>query len=139
MTPRMSRMRAGSAARAEGRILVTIDTDFGELVYVREVQHAGLVRLPDVPAARRIALMAEVLERYRSALELQAVVTIRDGGSASPGRRRHRNHGRGPWNAKIDDPCGATAARRIRLDANRASVGGRETRAGASPAQPHLS
>ena len=36
-------------AAAEERILVTIDTDFGELVYVGEIPHAGLVRLPDVP------------------------------------------------------------------------------------------
>ena len=64
-------------AAAELRILVTIDTDFGELVYVHAVPHAGLVRLPDVPAERRIALMAEVLERHRQALEIQAVVTIR--------------------------------------------------------------
>ena len=66
-------------AAADGRILVTIDTDFGELVYVRRVPHAGLVRLPDVPAKRRIALIAEVLERHRQALEIQAIVTIRDG------------------------------------------------------------
>ena len=64
-------------AAAEDRILVTIDTDFGELVYVHAVPHAGLVRLPDVSAERRIALMAEVLERHRRALEIQAVVTIR--------------------------------------------------------------
>ena len=66
-------------AANEGRILVTIDTDFGELVYVRDVPHAGLVRLPDVSAAQRIALMAEVLEQYRQALERQAVVTVRGG------------------------------------------------------------
>ncbi len=66
-------------AATEGRILATIDTDFGELVYVRDVPHAGLVRLPDVPAMRRIALRAEVLERHRSALERQAVVTVRGG------------------------------------------------------------
>ena len=66
-------------AATEGRILVTIDTDFGELVYVRDVPHAGLVRLPDVPATRRITLMAEVLERHRPALERQAVVTVRGG------------------------------------------------------------
>ena len=66
-------------AAADGRILVTIDTDFGELVYVRRVPHAGLVRLPDVPAERRIILIAEVLKRHRQALEIQAVVTIRDG------------------------------------------------------------
>ena len=66
-------------AAAEGRILVTIDTDFGELVYVEQVSHAGLVRLPDVPAERRIALMAEVLERHQHALETQAKITIRSG------------------------------------------------------------
>ena len=66
-------------AAADGRILITIDTDFGELVYVRRVPHAGLVRLPDVPVERRIALIAEVLERHRQALEIQAIVTIRDG------------------------------------------------------------
>ena len=37
-------------ANAEQRILVTIDTDFGELVFVHNVKHSGLVRLPDVPA-----------------------------------------------------------------------------------------
>ncbi len=66
-------------AATEGRILVTIDTDFGELVYVRDAPHVGLVRLPDVPAAQRVALMAEVLQRHRHALEAQAVVTIRSG------------------------------------------------------------
>jgi predicted nuclease of predicted toxin-antitoxin system len=66
-------------AAAYGRILVTIDTDFGELVYVEEVPHAGLVRLPDVPAAQRIALMAEVLDRHQQALETQAIITIRRG------------------------------------------------------------
>jgi predicted nuclease of predicted toxin-antitoxin system len=66
-------------AAAAGRILVTIDTDFGELVYVEEAPHAGLVRLPDVPAERRITLMAEVLARHRQALETQAIITIRSG------------------------------------------------------------
>ena len=40
-------------------VLVTIDTNFGELVYVRRFQHAGLLRLPDGPVLQRIALMAE--------------------------------------------------------------------------------
>ncbi len=66
-------------AAAGGRILVTIDTDFGELVYVRQAQHAGLVRLPDVPAEQRIALMADALKRHRTALEERAIVTIRGG------------------------------------------------------------
>ena len=43
------------AARAR-RILVTIDTDFGKLIHLHNVPHTGLVRLPDVPGPRRIAL-----------------------------------------------------------------------------------
>ena len=64
-------------ANAEHRILVTIDTDFGELVFLHDVARSGLVRLPDVSVKRRIALMAELIERHRQALELGNVVTIR--------------------------------------------------------------
>ena len=64
-------------AAAEERILITIDTDFGELIYLHNVPHAGLVRLPDAPAEQRIRLMAEVIERHRRALDRRAVVTIR--------------------------------------------------------------
>jgi predicted nuclease of predicted toxin-antitoxin system len=35
-------------AVAEGRILVTIDTDFGTLVFREGVPHTGVIRLPDV-------------------------------------------------------------------------------------------
>lgn len=66
-------------AEKDGRILVTLDTDFGELVYVQRMPHAGLVRLPDVPADQRIVLVAELLDRHRHALEAKSVVTIRGG------------------------------------------------------------
>ena len=64
-------------AESAGRVLVTIDTDFGELIHVHDVPHAGLVRLPDVPAEQRIALMAELVERRGDILEAGAIVTIR--------------------------------------------------------------
>ena len=63
-------------AAAEGRILVTIDTDFGKLVYASGAPHAGVVRLPDAPAERRVVLMAKALDRHRDALEKGAVVTV---------------------------------------------------------------
>ena len=71
--------RCSKRAAAEGRILITIDRDFGKLVYVGRTSHAGLVRLPDVPTRNRIALMADVLQEHRDALEGQALVTIRGG------------------------------------------------------------
>ena len=63
-------------AVSERRVLITLDTDFGELIYLHSFPHAGLVRLPDVPAERRIALLAAVIEYHSRALESQAIVTI---------------------------------------------------------------
>ena len=50
---------------------------FDELIYRRNSAHAGLIRLPDVPAQRRIELVAAVINRHRLALENRAIVTIR--------------------------------------------------------------
>lgn len=66
-------------AESLGRVLITVDTDFGELIYLHDVPHAGLVRLPDVPAERRIALMSDVVVRHGDALDERAVITIRGG------------------------------------------------------------
>ena len=64
-------------AASENRVLITIDADFGELVYLHDLPHAGLVRLPDVPAEQRIALMAAVIDHHGQALEERAIVTVR--------------------------------------------------------------
>lgn len=64
-------------AEAENRIPITIDTDFGELIYLDRVPHAGLVRIPDVSAEKRIELLGQVIEYHWQALEARAVVTIR--------------------------------------------------------------
>ena len=61
----------------ESRVLITIDTDFGELVYRHDVSHAGLLRLPAVPAEQRIALVTAVIDRHGEALENRAIVTVR--------------------------------------------------------------
>ena len=66
-------------AESGDRVLITIDTDFGELIYVHDIPHAGLLRLPDVPVEQRIALVSEVIENHRQALEDRAVVTLRGG------------------------------------------------------------
>jgi predicted nuclease of predicted toxin-antitoxin system len=66
-------------AAAEGRVLVTIDTDFGKLVFADRMPHCGVVRLPDVPAARRLELMRRVLGAHAADLEAGAIVTVRGG------------------------------------------------------------
>ncbi|MBI3272850.1 MAG: DUF5615 family PIN-like protein [Planctomycetes bacterium] len=66
-------------AFSEGRVLVTNDKDFGQLVFVEKLAHAGLVRLPDVPPTQRITLLAEVIARHAEALTAGAVVTVRGG------------------------------------------------------------
>lgn len=63
-------------AAASGRVLVTIDSDFAALVYRFGAAHAGIVRLPDVTVATRIALMADLLVRHGHELS-GAVVTVR--------------------------------------------------------------
>ncbi len=62
----------------EDRILVTIDSDFGTLVYLFGAAHAGILRLPDVPATERIALVAGLLEKHGTELQ-GAMVTLRGG------------------------------------------------------------
>jgi len=66
-------------AGEEGRVLITMDKDFGEILFVQKAAHCGLVRLPDVPAPQRIALMEVVLASYGEDLEEQAIVTVRGG------------------------------------------------------------
>jgi predicted nuclease of predicted toxin-antitoxin system len=53
-------------AADEQRILITIDTDFGAMIHVRAQAHAGLIRLPDASAPRRIELMARSLPIIRT-------------------------------------------------------------------------
>lgn len=69
--------RALRLAAERRAVLVTIDTDFGELVFARRRSHCGLVRLPDVRAAERILLLEEVLDRHIGDLERGAIVTVR--------------------------------------------------------------
>ena len=66
-------------AAKETRILITIDTDFGELIYLENLSHAGLVRLPDVPTRERQLIMQDLLTRYETELQEAAIITVRGG------------------------------------------------------------
>jgi predicted nuclease of predicted toxin-antitoxin system len=66
-------------AADEGRVLLTIDRDFGEILFVEGASHCGLVRFPDVPAVARIRLMQQVLEQHEQEIMDGAIITIRGG------------------------------------------------------------
>jgi predicted nuclease of predicted toxin-antitoxin system len=71
-------------AREEGRILITLDKDFGELVFLRGMRHAGLVRLVGIPARQQGVYASQILEQYGKELAAGAIIT------AEPGRLRIR-------------------------------------------------
>ena len=66
-------------AESENRVLITLDKDFGESIFLYGVPHAGLIRLPDVRMPQRIALVEDVINRHGQALEERAIITVQSG------------------------------------------------------------
>ncbi len=71
-------------ARSEGRVLVTLDKDFGELAVVRGAPHCGIVRLAGIAARRQAHACLYAILRYAAQLQRGAIVTV------EPGRLRIR-------------------------------------------------
>lgn len=63
-------------AYAEGRVLVTLDRDFGELAIVYGRPHAGIVRLVNLPARQQAPACRDVLRRFAEELSAGAIVTV---------------------------------------------------------------
>ena len=63
-------------AHSEGRIIVTLDKDFGELVIVRGKPHHGIVRLVGIPARQQAKYCLFVFEHYSKELEQGAILTV---------------------------------------------------------------
>lgn len=66
-------------AAKDDRILITIDTDFGELVFLENLPHAGLIRLPDVPSRERQLIIQDLLTRHEGDLKDASIITVRGG------------------------------------------------------------
>jgi len=65
-----------SLARKEGRIVVTLDKDFGELAVVRGVRHCGIVRLVGFRAGEQGSAARAALLKYADDLADEAIVTV---------------------------------------------------------------
>ncbi|MEW5766642.1 MAG: DUF5615 family PIN-like protein [bacterium] len=77
--PRMSDLEILTWAYQEKRVLITLDKDFGALAFQVGVPHAGVIRLPNVPRQKRLELLEIVLTHYLTALQKQAVITVKRG------------------------------------------------------------
>lgn len=73
-----------SIAHREGRVLVTLDKDFGELAMVHGIPHSGILRLVNFPARQQAIACNKVFTLHGDDLQQGAIIT------AEPGRLRIR-------------------------------------------------
>ncbi len=71
-------------AHRDGRVLVTLDRDFGELAVAQKAPHAGIVRLVKIPYRDHARLIMQAVNANAAALAGGAIVTV------SAGRMRIR-------------------------------------------------
>lgn len=60
----------------EGRVLVTLDKDFGELAVVKRVPHSGILRLVNFPARQQGLIALQILSHYGEVLGSGAIITV---------------------------------------------------------------
>jgi predicted nuclease of predicted toxin-antitoxin system len=63
-------------AHDEGRVLVTLDKDFGELAVVRRIPHSGIVRLVNFPARQQGRVALQIIAHYAEELRSGAIITV---------------------------------------------------------------
>jgi len=66
-------------ALRDGRILVTEDKDFGELVFVNRLPHRSIIRFVEMRVEDQVAAMRELLDQYRSEMESGAMIVVTRG------------------------------------------------------------
>ena len=66
-------------ANAEQRILITLDTDFGELAVLRRQPHCGIIRLNGFSGRRQASVCLTILTRYPAELSQSALITVEPG------------------------------------------------------------
>jgi predicted nuclease of predicted toxin-antitoxin system len=71
-------------ANREGRVLITIDKDFGELAILKDQPHSGIVRLVNFSARQQASICAHVINLHTQELQSGSLLTV------EPGRVRIR-------------------------------------------------
>jgi predicted nuclease of predicted toxin-antitoxin system len=69
-------------AYTQGRVLITLDNDFGELIFEGGQPHAGVIRLThDLNRQQRLDLCLRILAEIDAASLERSLVTAKKGGS----------------------------------------------------------
>jgi predicted nuclease of predicted toxin-antitoxin system len=66
-------------AAAEGRVLVTLDKDFGELAVRQGRVHCGIVRLVSLASREQPGVCAQILKAHEKDLSRGAIITAERG------------------------------------------------------------
>ena len=71
INPRMDDDKILSIAAHENRMVITMDKDFGELVYHSNLTHSGvlLLRLEDAKADKKVKTIEKILSEYSDRLQ----------------------------------------------------------------------
>jgi predicted nuclease of predicted toxin-antitoxin system len=87
--PRLSDSAILQQAQQEDRIVVTMDKDFGELVFRSQHPHRGvlLLRFEEQSASASVPILSEILERH--AARLQGSFAVYQNGHLRIRRRQH--------------------------------------------------
>lgn len=62
-------------AHQQGRVLVTLDKDFGTLAVLYNRHHAGILRLVNLSINEQVAVCQQVLTQYADELINKAIIT----------------------------------------------------------------
>jgi len=63
-------------AYREGRVLVTLDKDFGELAVVHGMPHSGIIRLVNLASRQQAPVCLRVIDLHANELESGAIITV---------------------------------------------------------------
>ena len=76
MTPGTADEKILAIAAEEGRVLVTEDKDFGELVFVRGMSHPCIVRFTEMGVEEKVAAMGELIDIHADAMSSGAMIVV---------------------------------------------------------------
>ncbi len=92
--PRASDVEVLAMALEEGRVLITEDKDFGELVFVRGLPHSGIIRFVDMRVEDKVSAMRSLLDHEADSV-CQGVLIVVSRSRVRVRRGGHREQGGG--------------------------------------------